>query len=320
MYIDGFILSQTGSEIQALLLKIIAWFKGSTYEGELKASEDVSVGTHKLTQKSDVINLEQYRNRGDRLPTLKAVFLVGNKLTHHRTIYDVDGEIISHNGYFHIFCCEHDGEYSGDTKGYRYFVYDDSLAFAKEYDNENGSVAPDVILRAFGEANATATYSGLMSAQDKKDLNKAKEDIATNSSNIRKNSDNISANKGNIEANAKEIATIKTDLATKTVQINLRDYGSGKTLPTFNAVFTDANHLTHHRSIYDETGSINGTRGFFYVFCATHDQEVEQDMIGCKYFVYDNNRRFVKVYDTANGDDVPDIIRRAFGEAFAILA
>lgn len=116
------------------------------------------------------IELSDYATEGAVLPTLNASFLYDGKLTHHRTIYDVNGEISEGvMGYYHVFCAEHDREEKPDVTGVMYFVYDADLAFYKLYDAMDEEV-PDIILRAFGEALATEEYAGLMSAEDKAKL------------------------------------------------------------------------------------------------------------------------------------------------------
>lgn len=130
-----------------------------------------------VNAKPDVVFLNEYEAGGKALPTLKAKFLYFDEdmgdgetyMTHGRTIYDIDNEIAETPKYYHVFCCAHDKEQSGDGNGYIYIVYDDTLNYVRTYRIEQGvGEIPMVILRAFGEDNAFSDLSNLSAEGEEK--------------------------------------------------------------------------------------------------------------------------------------------------------
>lgn len=119
-----------------------------------------------------VIDLASYEVSGDVLPTINAVFKYGSNLTHHRTIYLTTDEIPGfENGNFaHVFCAEHDVDYDSEIRGHIYIVYTQSGQYITTFVKDDGGHVPIQILQAFGEADATTSYTGLMSYIDKRKL------------------------------------------------------------------------------------------------------------------------------------------------------
>lgn len=119
-----------------------------------------------------VIDLSQYGTSGSVLPTMDAIFKYGNYLTHHRTVYLVTDEIpgFTNGDMCHIFCIEHDVDYDSEVRGHFYILYSLLGQYITTFTKDDGGNVPIQILQAFGEADATDNYTGLMSYIDKQKL------------------------------------------------------------------------------------------------------------------------------------------------------
>ena len=119
-----------------------------------------------------VIDLSSYETAGSVLPTLDAIFKYGDNLTHHRTIYITDSEVpgFTNGAYGHVFCAEHDTDYDSEVRGHIYIVYNENRQYVTTFTKDDGGNVPMQILQAFGEAEATDMYTGLMSYIDKRKL------------------------------------------------------------------------------------------------------------------------------------------------------
>lgn len=465
-----------------------------------KAINDLNDRTSGLeSNKADRIDLVAYSYEGAVLPTLYAIFLYDGRMTHHRTIYDIDGEITGGvMDYYHIFCAAHDREYNANALGYMYLVFDSERTFVKSYDGESGDEIPDVILRAFGEAPATADAHGLMSAEDKKKLDGLKntdvtqfytkaeteqkleeyakansvptivyvgidqsfplerahifvdgdnwnistyrlvnvegilymvfrniqdmktgiayyymyaadeddimgylgyysgadvpawvleafgEAVATSEKNglmssadkvlldadgvttgfvLTKTAGGVSwqaptvdqtvvsgyateqwvTSKGyltqstadgryvqavpgkglstndftNYDKTKLGNAALKADLEAYSRVQALEDVIEGREAFMLGAVHTYEGRLTHNRSLYDIGDILSTTWGYYHVFCCTHDVDYDNDTKGYLYIVFTEDGEYVRTYDKSNGDAIPQVILRAFGEANA---
>lgn len=119
-----------------------------------------------------VIDLSSYEMTGSVLPTLDAIFKYRNKLTHHRTIYISNDEVpgFTDGAYGHVFCAEHDTDYDTEVRGHIYIVYNENRQYVTTFTKDDRENVPIQILQAFGEAEATDVYTGLMSYMDKQKL------------------------------------------------------------------------------------------------------------------------------------------------------
>lgn len=108
------------------------------------------------------IDISEYKSSGKVLPTLNAVF-------HHNGLF-VDYRTFFSDKEYHIFRVPF-----SDTEGgnrYLYILYDDTLKYSASVWDTSLRQQTMWIARAFGDADATTEYSGLMSADDKQKLDK----------------------------------------------------------------------------------------------------------------------------------------------------
>lgn len=117
----------------------------------------------------------------------------------------------------------------------------------------------------------------------------------------------------------KLVKLFKALVGSKAEVVDIKDYaGSARNaLPTLSAVFLYGGHICHQRTIYNYDTENGYGQEFYHVFCVEHDGEYENDYVGHLYVVFNNKLQFVSEYDSGNGDNVPDFIRRGFGEAVA---
>lgn len=162
----------------------------------LAAALNGKASTTLVNNKADLLNIADYEDVGDSLPTLNAVFVytsgVETYLTHSRSVYlhtdqtDEDGHTFP-EGVYHIFCTNHDTDMRPIAISSHMSVYDSSLNYVKSYDYDEG-VSGNKPLQAFLDAlgewsDATTTMHGLMSAADKAklDIAEAKASVQTTS-------------------------------------------------------------------------------------------------------------------------------------------
>lgn len=215
------------------------------------------------------IDLKDYAETGKVLP-MGGCYLHYGMPTHARTLdaFDTDFDPDAPEGdttQVVAFCCGHgDGTRSG--KGSIYLVYGKTASGYAYYARFTGQDVPDDILRAFGEAPATTTADGLMSASDKVKLDA----LPTNAQLTKTLNGKASTAVATTSKNG--LMSIADKVKLDGLTVDLRDYlTTSTTLPIGAYIYTfrgePVSLETIELPVDDETGEISDSMNFatFYM-------------------------------------------------------
>ena len=149
----------------------------SAHDGLMSAEDKAALDVAVENLSKMIVDLHDYAKEGKRIPTFKAIFVYNDYVVNHVRYITCESADIeegisegdSSRQSYVVFCIENHAQADQSNV---FLVYYDSGGYVTRYEKAG---APDVILRAFGEALATDTKPGMMSAEDKVALAKAVE-------------------------------------------------------------------------------------------------------------------------------------------------